>query len=159
MNTRQLFVASIISASVVAAAASAAYAGEVGAGAAPEPSRAAMKALVLQARAAGALQPAGEATQPIFQAASEGAARTRADVRAEVLQARARGELVAAGEGMPTFESAAPSMLARADVRNEVRMARLQGALIPSGEGFGPGYHVVRQTRIHSETLALAKRR
>ena len=58
MNTRQLFVASIISASVVAAVASAAYAGEVDAGAASAPSRAETKALVLQARAAGALQPA-----------------------------------------------------------------------------------------------------
>ena len=157
MNTRQLFVASIISASVVAAVASAAYAGE--AGAAGGTSRAETKALVLQARAAGTLQPAGEATQPIFQAGSTGATRTRADVRAEVLQARARGELVAAGEGMPSFESAAPSMLARADVRNEVRLARLQGALIPSGEGVGPAYHAVRQTRTHFATVALAKRR
>lgn len=133
MNAKQLLVASVIAASVGAAFAPVAWAGEGSQG----PTRAEMKALVLQARANGELRPAGQASEPIAypMAAST---RSREELRAEVLQARAHGELIPSGQAVAPFEPVSQSTLARAEVRDEVKLARLHGELIPSGQGFGP---------------------
>jgi hypothetical protein len=130
MNAKQIFRFSIVA---VALAAAAPYAAAQGA----SPTRADVKASVLEARARGALIPAGEATHPV-NAATFVAQRTRADARREVLQARADGDLVPAGQGM-SFDAPSPvSMLARAEVKESVRVAVQRGEMIPPGEGMGP---------------------
>jgi len=128
MNAKQMFVASVMVASIGAAWAPTAHADS-------GLTRADVKAQVLQARAQGLLRPAGEAVEPFWVAAS-GQTRTRQDVRAEVLQARASGELIPAGEAIAPFEKPTPSILTRAAVKEEYRMARMRGELIPDGEGF-----------------------
>lgn len=128
MNAKQMFVASVMVASIGAAWAPAAHADS-------GLTRADVKAQVLQARAQGLLRPAGEAVEP-FSATTSGPTRSRQEVRAEVLQARASGELIPAGEAIAPFETSTPSILARATVKEEYRMARMRGELIPDGEGF-----------------------
>ena len=121
MNAKQMFVASVMVASIGAAWAPTAHADS-------GLTRADVKAQQ-------ALRAAGEAVEPFWVAAS-GQTRTRQDVRAEVLQARASGELIPAGEAIAPFEKPTPSILARATVKEEYRMARMRGELIPDGEGF-----------------------
>lgn len=139
MNAKQMFVASVMVASIVAAWAPAAHA-DTGL------TRSDVQAQVLQARAQGQLRPAGEAVEP-FSAIASGQSRSRQEVRAEVLQARASGELVPAGEAVAPFETPMPSILARAAVKEEYRMARMRGELIPDGEGFAsPGRPAASRT-------------
>jgi hypothetical protein len=148
MNAKQMFVASVMVASIAAAIAPAAHAdGGL--------TRGEVKAQVLQARAAGQLRPAGEAVEP-YSALSSGPARSREQVRAEVLQARASGELVPAGEAVAPFETPTPSILARATVKEEYRMARMRGELTPDGEGFAsPSRPSVDG---HGHTIAMIRR-
>ena len=108
MNARQLFVTSVISASLAAAAASTAWAGEA------------------------RTQRSGEAFQSTLDATS-GPGRTRAEVRAELMQAREQGQMMAAGDAT-RYESFGTSSLARADVRMATLDARLHGELMPAGE-------------------------
>ena len=142
MNAKQMFVASVVAVSIGGAFVSAAKADEGSQG----PTRAEVKAMVLQARANGTLIPAGEAAQPMAypMAAST---RTRAELRTEVLQARAQGELIPSGEAIAPFEPMSYSTLARAEVRESVRIARANGELIPSGEGLGPVDRAARSWR------------
>ena len=128
MNAKQMFVASVMVASIAAAWAPTAHADS-------GLTRADVKAQVLQARAQGLLRPAGEAVEP-FSAITSGQTRSREQVRAEVLQARASGTLIPAGEAVAPFETPMPSILARATVKEEYRMARMRGELTPGGEGF-----------------------
>lgn len=149
MNAKQVFVASVVAVSIGGAFVTAAKADESAQG----PTRAEVKALVLQARADGTLVPAGEATQPMAypMAAST---RTREELRAEVRQARASGELVARGESIATFEPTSYSTLARAEVREAVRIARVNGELMPNGEGYRPD-HAIRSWRGEALVAAL----
>jgi len=159
VNTKQFLISSLIVVTGAVAATSHARAGVTDGPAAWAPlTRAEVRAQVLEARAAGQLRPAGEASGPVayrFDAPT----RTRADVRAEVLQARLHGELVAAGQGAEADDATGLSTRARADVRAETVMARLQGELIPSGEGFGPVDRDQRLVRFAGETMAAAARR
>jgi hypothetical protein len=133
MNAKQLLIASTISASLMAAAGTA-LAGET---AAAGTTRDAVKASVLQARAAGTLQPAGEAFHAYVYADRAGTPRSRDAVRDEVLQARAHGELIAAGDAT-RFDYGGTSTLTRADVRLAVLEARARGELMASGEQMQP---------------------
>ena len=93
MNTKQFLISSLI---VVAGTVATAPARADG-GFAPF-TRADVKAQVLQARAAGELRPAGEASEPMAYRFGP-STRSRADVRAEVVMARLQGDLVPAGQG------------------------------------------------------------
>ena len=117
------------------------------------PTRAAVKASVLAARARHEPTPAGEASQP-FAAPAAGAARSFADVRSETLGARAHGLLVPAGEGSPAFEVTG-TRLARADVKESTRQARLSHELVPAGEGIGPTEQMARGPARRFETVAI----
>ena len=153
MNTKQFLISSLI---VVAGTVATAPARADG-GFAPT-TRADVKAQVLQARAAGELRPAGEASEPMayrFGAST----RSRADVRAEVVMARLQGDLVPAGQGAESHDASGPSMLARADVKADTVLARLHGELTPSGEGFGPVERQQRLVRYPGERMAAAPRR
>ena len=130
MNAKQVFRFSIVAVALAAAAPFAAAQGQ-------SPTRAEVKAGVLQARARGELVPPGQAVQP-FAVQSTGMQRSREDVRQEVLQARADGELIPAGQGAGFDVPSTLSMLARAEVKETVRLARQRGELIPAGEGMGP---------------------
>ena len=141
------FLSVSILAALAATASVALAAGETG-----SPSRAEVKAAVLQARASGELKPAGEASEP-FTVATGTSTLSRRQVRDDTLQARAHGELVPAGEGTIIAVQVGTQM-ARTDVRESTRQARLNGELIPAGEGMGP---VEYQARVHtrrSEMLA-----
>ena len=120
--------------------------------------RADVKAQVLQARAAGELRPAGEASEPMAYRFGP-STRSRADVRAEVVMARLQGDLVPAGQGAESHDASGPSMLARADVKADTLQARLHGELTPSGEGFGPVDRQQRLVRYPGERMAAAPRR
>ena len=159
MNTKQFLISSLIVVTGAVAATSPARAGETDRSAGWSPlTRAEVRTQVLEARAAGQLRPAGEASGPLAYR-FDGPTRSRADVRAEVLQARLQGELVAAGQGAEADDATGLSMRARADVRAETVLARLQGQLIPSGEGFGPVDRNQRLVRFTGETMAAAARR
>jgi hypothetical protein len=122
--------------STLAAARAAAASGAFAADPSGSPSRAEVKASVLEARAHGQLRPAGEAAEP-FMSAPGGSTLTYRQVRDATLLARAHGELVPAGEGSPVVETPGTQM-ARADVKEATRQARMHGELIPAGEGIGP---------------------
>ena len=139
MSAKYFLSVSIVAA-LAATASVALAAGETG-----SPSRAEVKAAVLQARASGELKPAGEASEP-FTAATGDSTLSRRQVRADTLQARAHGELVPAGEGT-IFAVQVGTQMARTDVRESTRQARLNGELIPAGEGMGP---VEYQARVHT---------
>lgn len=118
-------------------------------------SRADMKASVLQARADGELQPAGEAAHR-FTMATGTSTMSRRQVRDDTLVARALGQLIPAGQGagqvVPTT-----SQFARADVRDGVRQANLNGELARAGEAGG-----AVQARAHlsrAEIVAMRTRR
>jgi len=100
------------------------------------PTRAEVKASVLQARAEGTLTPAGEAIQP-FTVRTAPSTLTHRQVRNETLQARAQGELVPAGEGSPIVATSGTQM-ARAEVKEATSQARMNNELVPAGEGIGP---------------------
>jgi len=100
------------------------------------PSRAEVKASVLQARAHGQLTPAGEATQT-FMMSTRASTLSHRQVRDETLQARAQGLLVPAGEGSP-YMAETGTQMARADVKEATRQARMDNELVPAGEGVGP---------------------
>jgi hypothetical protein len=123
--------------SAIALATGAALAGQPD-GSAPL-TRAEVRQSVLAARAAGELQPAGEAEEYPRPEASTPSTLTRSQVRQEVLAARASGQLIPAGEGDEEFfarsESNTGSLLTRADVKAATRQARDAGELIPAGEG------------------------
>jgi len=95
---------------------------------------------VLQARAQGALTPAGEGVYPAGTPTEWSSTKTLADSASEVRQARADGTLRHAGEAAPEdlmrFERAHPSTstLTRAEVKAEVVAARRAGQLVPAGE-------------------------
>lgn len=137
MSLKHTFYLSIVLVALAATAGNA-LAGEPGAG----PSRAEVKAAVLEARANGQLRPAGEATEP-FSVPSGTAIASYRQVRAETLMARANGQLVPAGEGSPAIAETGTRM-ARADVKEATRQARLHQELIPAGEGMGPTEMVAR---------------
>ena len=125
-----------VSLSILAIALAAAATSALAADAAGNPSRAEVRASVLQARASGQLMPAGEASQPFPTAAAISTTSSR-QVHDETLQARAHHELVPAGEGAPTVAQGGTQM-ARADVKEATREARMHHELVPAGEGFGP---------------------
>ena len=100
------------------------------------PTRAEVKASVLEARAHGQLRPAGEATEPLA-AAPAGPARSYREVRQETLEARAHNMLVPAGEGSPAFAPTG-TWMTREQVKESTRLARMNHELIPAGEGVGP---------------------
>jgi len=108
--------------SILAVALAAAASGALAADPAGNPTRAEVKAGVLQARAHGQLMPAGEASQPFPTAAGTSTLSAR-QVRDETLMARAHGELVPAGEGSPEIAPTGTQM-ARADVKEATRQAR-----------------------------------
>jgi len=120
----------------ILAAALAASSGGAFADESASPSRAEVKASVLQARAKGQLVPAGEATQP-FATSTGTSTLTYRQVRDETLMARAHGELVPAGEGSPRVAEGGTQM-ARAEVKEATRQARMNHELVPAGEGMGP---------------------
>ena len=137
MSPNHTFYLSLIAAAL-AVTASGALAAEPAAG----PSRAEVKASVLEARANGQLRPPGEATEPF---ASRGGAPVASyrQVREETLLARAHGKLVPAGEGSP-YVAETGTQMARADVKEATRQARVNQELIPAGEGMGPVETVAR---------------
>ena len=152
MSAKHFLSVSLLAAALAATASGALAAGETG-----SPSRADVKAAVLQARAHGELIPAGEAIQA-FKVATSDSPLSRRQVRDDTLQARAHGELIPAGEGA-ILATPAGTQMARAWVRESTRQARLNGELIPAGEGFGP---VEYQARVHTkraETLAATTQR
>jgi hypothetical protein len=101
--------------------------------------RAEVRQSVLAARAAGELQPAGEAVDYPRPEASAPSTLSRSEVHQEVIEARAAGQLIPAGEGDDEFftrsETNHGSSLARADVKAATRQARDAGELIPAGDG------------------------
>ncbi len=144
-----------LSLSILAIALAATAGGALAAGEAGSPSRAEVKASVLQARAHGELQPAGEATAP-FAAAAGPSTLSHRQVRDETLQARAHGALVPAGEGSPAFAPIGPQM-ARTEVREGTRRARLNHELVPAGEGIGPVEYQARAPAGRAEMIAAAR--
>ncbi|MEO5883395.1 MAG: hypothetical protein ABIQ06_13340 [Caldimonas sp.] len=145
----------ILSLSILALALATTASGARAADPAGGPSRAEVKASVLQARAHGELVPAGEAIQP-FATATGASTLSRRQVRDETLQARAHGTLVPAGEGSPVFTPSG-TQLARAEVRESTRQARLNGELVPAGEGFGPVEYQARGPAKRAEIVAAAR--
>ena len=131
MSPKQALLISIVAVALAASAGTALAADPSG-----SPTRAEVKAGVLEARANGQLKPAGEATQP-FTAPAARSALSHREVREETLMARAHGQLVPAGEGSP-YVAESGTQMARADVKEATRQARLDGALVPAGEGVGP---------------------
>jgi hypothetical protein len=119
------------------------------------PTRAEVKASVLEARARGQLMPAGEASQPFAVAATPSTLSYR-EVRNETLMARAQGALVPAGEGSPAIASGGTQM-ARAEVRESTRMARVNHELVPAGEGIGPVEYQARGPARRLDTVAIAR--
>lgn len=151
MSPQHTLSLAILMTALAASSGSALAAGENG-----SPSRAEVRASVLQARASGQLVPAGEAVQPF--ATSTGASTlTHRQVRDETLQARARGELVPAGEGSPLVAQSGTQM-ARAEVKEATRQARLNHELVPAGEGFGPVEYQARGPAKRAEMLAAFRR-
>ena len=150
MTPKHLFSLSIIVAALAATAGGALAAGD-------NPSRADVKAQVLQARANGELKPAGEAAEP-FTTATGASTLSRRQVKDETLQARADGDLVPAGEGT-IFVATSGTPMARAEVRESVRQARLNGELIPAGEGIGPVEYQARAHTRRAEMLAAKTQR
>jgi len=131
MSPKHTLSLSILAAALAAGSSAALAADQTGI-----PSRAEVKASVLQARANGQLTPAGEASQPFMTPAGASMLSHR-QVRDETLQARAQGQLVPAGEGSPSVAETGTQM-ARADVKEATRQARMNNELIPAGEGIGP---------------------
>jgi hypothetical protein len=152
MGAKHLF-----SISIVAVALAAATGGAHAAGTNASPSRATVRAEVLQARNDRALRPAGEATQP-FTVMAAASTLTRAEVRAETMQARARHELTPAGQG-PSFTVPSGSQFARADVRESVRQANMNGELMRAGEGVGPVEQQARSHLSRAEVVAMRTHR
>ena len=146
MNPKHTLLLSLIAAALAATASSALAAEPAG------PSRAEVKAAVLEARAHGQLRPAGEATQPFATTGGTPTASYR-QVREETLMARAHGQLVPAGEGSP-YVAEGGAQMARADVKEATRQARIQQELIPPGEGMGPTEKVARAPARRIDLLA-----
>jgi Domain of unknown function (DUF4148) len=120
--------------------------------------RAEVRQAVIDARAAGELVPAGQASDYPPAAAPSRSDVSRGELRQEVLQARADGSLRHAGEFTPEEQAAyvnrhaAPSTLTRAEVKSEVLQARAAGELMPAGEGIptaenGPYAHASTPNR------------
>ncbi|MGZ5132192.1 MAG: hypothetical protein ACXWJ1_12810 [Caldimonas sp.] len=146
-----------LSVSILAAALAATASGALAAGETGSPSRADVKAAVLQARAHGELIPAGEAPHP-FTVATGVSTSSRRQVRDDTLQARADGELIPAGQG-PSFATPVGTQMARAEVKESVRQARLNSELIPAGQGLGPVEYQARAHTRRAEMLAATTRR
>ena len=126
-----------LSLSILAAALAAGSSGALAADPTGSPSRAEVKASVLQARANGQLTPAGEASQPFMTPAGASMLSHR-QVRDETLQARAHGQLVPAGEGSPSVAETGTQM-ARADVKEATRQARMNNELDSRRRRHRPG--------------------
>ncbi|MEO8081356.1 MAG: hypothetical protein ABI641_12555 [Caldimonas sp.] len=156
MTAKHSFFVSLLSTVVAATFAVATL--EARAADAAGPTRAEVKAQVLQAAASGGLRAAGEAPEPYADLAA-GPARSREEVRAELRQAGARGELVAAGQGVSPAEPGSRSLLARAEVRLAVVEARRRGELVPAGEGVAPAVQVARARGAAGERFAAFRRR
>ena len=118
--------------------------------------RADMKALVLQARAHGELQPAGEAAHRFTVATASTVSRRQ--VRDDTLVARALGQLTPAGQGVGQVVPTT-SQFARADVREGVRQANLDGELARAGEAMSPVEHQARSHLSRAEIVAMKTRR
>lgn len=142
----------------VLAAALAAASGAAAAHDATPATRADMKAQVLQARARGELQPAGEAAHRFDAGWATASTLTRRQVRDDVLVARALGQLVPAGQGVGQTIPAG-SQLARADVRDGVRMANLNGELARAGEAPSATGGATRAHLNRAEVVAMRTRR
>ena len=145
-----------LSLSILAAALAASAGGALAADESASPSRAEVKASVLQARASGQLMPAGEASQPFAMPTARSTLSYR-QVRDETLQARAHGELVPAGEGSPAVAQSGTQM-ARAEVKEATRLARVNHELVPAGEGIGPVEYQARGPAKRPEILAAFRR-
>jgi hypothetical protein len=152
MSAKRLF-----SLSLVVAALAAGASGAVAAGQGDTFSRADMKALVVQARANGELQPAGEAAHR-FDRATGTSTLSRRQVRDDTLVARALGQLVPAGQGVGQVVPTG-SQFARADVRDAVRQANLHGELARAGEATGPAGQATRAHLSRAEIVAMRTRR
>jgi len=141
---------SIVSLAALIAVAGSAFAADLPSSSAPL-TREQVRQSVIAARAAGQLQPAGEAYDgpaPNDKAALH-SQLTRAEVRHEVEVARAEGQLAPAGEGgdnVYTLPQPATSTVSRATVKAETLQARADGELIPAGEDAdgAPRTHAVR---------------
>jgi hypothetical protein len=153
MNATRSFLLTITAASLALASAGTARAAENS----DAPTRAEVKALVLQASAEGRLMPAGEVPFPFTVA--RGTAE-RADVKAATRQAAADGTLMAAGD-VPIPSVVARSLRARADVKAETMQARSHGDLVPAGERmsvYEPGSEPRLAQRRAGELTAAARR-
>ncbi|MBA2673318.1 DUF4148 domain-containing protein [Ramlibacter sp.] len=121
------------------------------------PTRADVKAAVIEARADGELMPAGERS---FVVATGRGTGVRADVKAAVLQAIAHGELLQPGDRPMPF-AAAQSLRARSDVKGEVMQAKAGSGLTPAGERlslFEPASYPARAYRPRIEMTASSRR-
>ena len=147
MSSKQVLCLSLLAAALAVTAGNA-LAADPAAG----PSRAEVKAAVLEARANGQLRPAGEATQPFAVQGGEPVASYR-QVRDETLLARAFGQLVPAGEGSPHV-AVTGTQMARAEVKAATLQARANDQLVPAGEGIGPVEMVARGPAKRFELLA-----
>ena len=146
-----------LSVSLIAAALVASAGGAVAAGEGDTMTRADMKALVLQARANGELQPAGEAANR-FTVATSTSTLSRRQVRDDTLVARALGQLIPAGQGVGQVVPTT-SQFARADVRDGVRQANLNGELARAGEALSPVGYPARAHLSRAEIVAMKTRR
>ena len=149
--TRSLSVSLLVA--VLAASASGAAAAREG----DALTRADMNALVLQARANGELQPAGEAAHR-FAPATTASMLSRRQVRNDTLIARALGQLTPAGQGAGQVVPMT-SQFARADVRDSVRQANLNGELARAGEAMSPVEYQARAHLSRAEIVAMKMRR
>jgi hypothetical protein len=152
MSAKHVLSVSLLVAVLAAGASGAVAASEVG-----TITRADMKALVLEARADGELQPAGEAANR-FDMATRTSTLTRRQVRDDTLVARALGQLMPAGQGAAQVVPTG-SQFARADVRDGVRQANLSGELARAGEAMSPVEHAARAHLSRAEIVAMRTRR
>ena len=128
---------SIVSLAALLAVAGSAFAADLPSSSAPL-TREQVRQAVIAARAAGQLQPAGEAYDgpAPHDTAALHSQLTRAEVRHEVAVARAEGHLAPAGEADDfALPEPATSTVSRATVKAETLQARANGELIPAGEG------------------------
>jgi hypothetical protein len=123
--------------------------------------RAAVVQSVLEARAAGTLQPNGQGpTVPGYpQTGAPASTLTRTEVGSEVAQARAAGTLQPIGQASAQDEYAlagnAVSTLTRAQVQEQVLAARAIGELTPAGQADLTMEHGVQPAR--TATLSSGK--
>lgn len=147
----------VLSLSLLVAVVAASASGAVAAREGDSMPRAEMKALVVQARANGELQPAGEAAHR-FTLATTPSTLSRRQVRDDTLLARALGQLTPAGQGVGQVVPTT-SQFARADIRDGVREANLNGELARAGEAMSPLEYQARARLSRAEIVAMKTRR